>query len=205
MLSEFVVYKIVCKDPLIKDFYIGSTKDLQRRICAHNNTSKNKTSNMKIHEFMRNNGGPENFDFEILHKETFIDIKSTRITEQTYINNLKPTLNINRAHATEENYRQTKLKYSQTEKGKDKQKKLHKTEKYKEKNKINHKLYNATENGNNIIKKSQKKHRQTEKYKIYVEQYKTTDKYKQKCVFYNIYRRAKKHFEKVLKELIKSE
>ena len=64
-----VIYRIYCKNPDIKDCYIGSSKCIYFRMNSHKSVCYNKTIpeyNEKKYEFIRNNGGWDNFDYEIL-------------------------------------------------------------------------------------------------------------------------------------------
>ena len=87
------IYKLYCKDENVKDFYIGSSKNFKGRKYKHNsdcNNENGKAYNIKLYKFIRANGGYNNFDYEILLKTEFDDIK---ILEQEYIKELQPTLN----------------------------------------------------------------------------------------------------------------
>jgi hypothetical protein len=59
------MYKIVCKNPNILGTYIGSTSCFNKRKTDHKcNTinANNKKYNYKIYQFIRDNGGWDNFD-----------------------------------------------------------------------------------------------------------------------------------------------
>ena len=84
-----VIYKIYCKDSTITDYYIGSTKNLYNRKRCHK-CRYNKQSKYKLYNFIRNNGGYNNFDYEILEE---IFIGNLKQYEREYIEKLKPTLN----------------------------------------------------------------------------------------------------------------
>jgi len=92
-----VIYKIYCLDENIKDCYIGSTNDLNRRknqhkFCCINSDSKNY--NLKVYEFIRANSGWDNFDFIILEQfETIINKNDLFKIEGQYIKNNNATLN----------------------------------------------------------------------------------------------------------------
>ena len=88
-----VIYKIYCKDSNITDCYIGSTKNLNNRKSQHKCYCNNKNQrkyNYNIYNFIRNNGGYNNFDYEILEEIYNGDLKQY---EREYIEKLKPTLN----------------------------------------------------------------------------------------------------------------
>ena len=89
-----VIYKIMCRNPDVKDIYIGSTKhhksrESNHRHCAHNPESK--LYNTKLYKKIRENGGWHNWTIQ--HLEICrhgVDIKAR---EKHYYNELKPTLN----------------------------------------------------------------------------------------------------------------
>ena len=59
-----VVYKICCKDPEIKDIYVGSTTNFKRRMSNHKtncNNEKNKHYNYPVYRFIRDHGGFNNW------------------------------------------------------------------------------------------------------------------------------------------------
>ena len=87
------VYKIVCKDPFIKDFYIGCTKHLKRREKEHRIVCNGGKNKKPLYECIRNNGGWENWEFVIL--KTVQELENLFNYETEYIMTLKPTLNIN--------------------------------------------------------------------------------------------------------------
>ena len=70
---------------------IGKTRDVPKRMVLH--TFYSKTSPYKLYEFMRLNGGYENFDYEIL--ETNIAEDQGPLMERHYFNLYQPSLNSN--------------------------------------------------------------------------------------------------------------
>jgi len=89
------IYKIYCKDPEIKEYYIGSSKNLSKRISAHKNHCKSKDT--KVYTYIREHQGWDNFTVEVLEEFECIDSIEKRQKERDYIELLKPTLNKNRA------------------------------------------------------------------------------------------------------------
>lgn len=60
-----LIYKLVCKDVLIKDCYVGSTCNFSRRKNAHKSVCNNQNSkkyNLNVYIFIRDNGNWENWD-----------------------------------------------------------------------------------------------------------------------------------------------
>jgi hypothetical protein len=97
-MLDGVVYKLKSKNPNITEFYIGSSCDMKQRITNHKNNCNNSiipAYNFKVYEFIRNNGGFDNFEFEILLE---VQVKSKKQLknryEAKYIIDFKPELNM---------------------------------------------------------------------------------------------------------------
>lgn len=88
------IYIIICNDDNIKDFYIGSTTNIISRKKQHKSPNSKAYNNI-LYDFIRNNGGFQNFQFKTI-KEVEIENKSdlSRI-ENEQIELLNPTLNSN--------------------------------------------------------------------------------------------------------------
>jgi len=111
---QYTFYEIVCKDEN-KDFiYIGSTKDFKNRKYQHKSSSiniNNPKNNLQVYQFIRENGGWNNFDMnpiEIYECETKTH---ARIREQYWIELKKSKLNKYKAFVPEEERLENKLKY----------------------------------------------------------------------------------------------
>jgi len=85
----YTIYNLFKKDS--NDCYIGKTRDIPKRMALHKYYSKSST--YKLYEFMRTNGGYENFDYEIL--ETDIPKEQGNAKERHYYNLYTPSLNSN--------------------------------------------------------------------------------------------------------------
>jgi hypothetical protein len=85
------VYKIVCKDPTITEFYIGSTKNLNKRIISHKCNSNKK--NYKVYNFIKENGGWDNWNIIVEQETPNYEKYDREILEQSYIELLEPQLN----------------------------------------------------------------------------------------------------------------
>ena len=125
-----VIYRIYCKNPDITECYIGSTIDLYNRFKGHKSCVNNKNLNnynLKIYQFIRDNGDWGNFDKEILEYYPCKDEKELKLREQEYISKYKPTLNMFNAYSTEEIKKEQKQKkdkkFRESEKGKKAQQK----------------------------------------------------------------------------------
>ena len=94
------VYKISCVDENIKEFYIGSTDDLQKRIYKHQERYINY--NQYVYKFIRENGGISNWEINPIEIFSFLTKEELRQHEQFYLDEYKPQLNTNRAYRTQE-------------------------------------------------------------------------------------------------------
>jgi hypothetical protein len=89
--SNTIIYKIVCRDPNIKDLYVGHTTNFVNRKLSHKNNSINDKS--KLYEVIRKNGGWENWNMEIVNFFNCRDLYEARLKEQEYFISLNATLN----------------------------------------------------------------------------------------------------------------
>ena len=98
------LYKIKCLTS--DDFYIGSTCNFKRRTYEHRTRFKCNVRNQndKLYDFMRINGGLDNFTFEILFTFDNINKKDLKIKENKLITDLKPSLNAIKSFNTKEEY-----------------------------------------------------------------------------------------------------
>jgi len=64
MAETGFIYKLCCRDPTIKDVYVGSSKNLRVRKSHHKNkcnTQNCKEYNYNVYRFIRDNGGFDNW------------------------------------------------------------------------------------------------------------------------------------------------
>jgi len=67
--EQTFIYKITCKDETITDCYVGHTTNMTERKDKHKHnciTEKSKAYHYKVYEFIRFNGGWDNFKMEIV-------------------------------------------------------------------------------------------------------------------------------------------
>jgi len=95
--SEAKIYKIVCKDINVKEIYIGSTcNELKKRKNQHKtrcNNSNDKKYNLNVYQYIRKNGGWQNFDMIIIEKFECNDKLELHARERYWLENLGATLN----------------------------------------------------------------------------------------------------------------
>lgn len=93
---EYYIYKICCKDLSIKDCYIGSTKDINKRQIQHRSSCSNETqnnSNCMIYQFIRENGNWDNWQMTIVETINCETKNDALIRERYWIETLKANLN----------------------------------------------------------------------------------------------------------------
>lgn len=99
MNIEGVIYKIQKKDGKEHECYIGSTKNLKERIRRHKICLKTGHQ-QKIYRYIRDNGGIDNYNFEVLEKINLVNssIKFLKEREQFYYTKYKPSMNMIRPY-----------------------------------------------------------------------------------------------------------
>ena len=115
--SNTVIYRLYSKNPNIKDDYIGHATNFVKRQTNHNsscnNTSdKNKDYNRKVYKYIRENGGFDNWQFEILVYADLKDKYEAKKLEKHYIKIFKPTLNVDDVAQTPEEKAENRKKYN---------------------------------------------------------------------------------------------
>lgn len=96
-MNPIEIYKIYCNDNNITDFYIGSSVSTYNRFLQHRKSYKNEKKS-KLYDCIRENGGIDNWKYEILERD--ISKEFQRLKEQEYIDKLNPSLNERRAFIT---------------------------------------------------------------------------------------------------------
>jgi hypothetical protein len=96
--SKTYIYKLVCKDPNITDKYVGHTTDPRHRKSRHKcscNNPNGKDYNLWVYQFIRANGGWDNWEMIIIQCICCIDAHDARTHERRCLDELKATLNGN--------------------------------------------------------------------------------------------------------------
>ena len=153
--ESYTIYKIYSKDN--KYLYIGSTKDIYKRMSKHKQESNNKNSkkyNYKIYKTIRDNGGWSEFLVEKI-EDIYCNKKNAYIRETELIKNMNSNLNSINAYASPDDVKEQA-----------------KTYRLKNKEKIN--LYKNTKNncdcGGSYSTKHKAKHLKTNKHKQHEQQ-----------------------------------
>jgi hypothetical protein len=105
-----LIYKLCCKDPIITDEYIGSTCNKNRRKQQHKcycNNENMEAYNRLVYQFIRANGGFDNFDLIVIEEYPCESKLQLEMKEREYIERLRPTLNKNIPARTLQEYRET--------------------------------------------------------------------------------------------------
>lgn len=89
--SNTIIYKIFCRDPSIKELYIGHTTNFVNRKYAHKISCKN--CNSKLYTFIRENGGWDNWKILIIDDVECNNFEEARKVEQNYIDKYNSDLN----------------------------------------------------------------------------------------------------------------
>ena len=126
--SKTIIYKICCKDPNIKDVYVGSTTNFRIRKNTHKTACNNpngKEYNTYKYQFIRENGGWQNWNMIMIKEYSKCESKRQCLKkERRYIEKLNATLNREIPGRTNKEYYKDNSEYILT-----------KQKKYNEKNK----------------------------------------------------------------------
>ena len=159
--TKSIIYKLCCKNPEIKQIYIGSTaNEIRKRKNQHKSDCYNKNResyNLYVYQFIRDNGGFQNWSIIIIENYPCENKRELEKKERYYIELLNATLNSINSYTTEE---------EKKEQYKDYQKK------YKEK--INEKIKKEKYTcicGSNIRLVEKKRHLKSKKHLNYIRLY----------------------------------
>ena len=178
--SQTIIYKLCCKDPSIIDIYIGHTTNFIQRKNSHKTSCNNKNDkkyNQYVYQFIRNNGGWDNWSMLQIDLKECNDKREAELIEHNYIESLKATLNNNKPHAM---CKENPQKYKKDWYEENKEEILEKAKENYEQNKeqkLEYQKQYAQENKEHISEK-QKEYREknkeylSEQKKIYREQHK---------------------------------
>jgi hypothetical protein len=101
-LYEIIIYKLCCKDPQITDIYIGHTKNFTQRKNTHKTNCCNENNinyNRYVYNFIRENGGWENWLMIELEKHNCKNKREAESIEHNWILKLGAKLNVNKPYA----------------------------------------------------------------------------------------------------------
>ena len=107
--ANSIIYKLCCKDTSIIDIYIGSTTNKTKRKQHHKHYCNNETRedyNRHVYQFIRVNGGFENFDMIVIENYPCKNKTELETRERYWLEQLKATLNKRIPSRTIEEYRE---------------------------------------------------------------------------------------------------
>lgn len=163
--SRTIFYKLCCKNPEITNIYVGHTTDFIRRKQQHKdncNAVNSKKYNYYVYQFIRENGGWNNFDMIVLEQLSCENKYDAELRERYWLEELKASLNKYIPTRTKQEYHETNR---EQKKERDKEYREQNREKISEKKK--EKI--ECECGSNIRKSDLARHRKTKKHLEYLE------------------------------------
>jgi predicted GIY-YIG superfamily endonuclease len=107
--SNSQIYKLCCNDTEITYIYIGSTTNFSRRKSAHKSScckENGKSYNYRVYQFIRSNGGWDNWDMVQIEAYEAKDKHDLHSRERYWIEMLKPSLNKQIPTRTQKEYRE---------------------------------------------------------------------------------------------------
>ena len=145
--------------------YIGSTTDFDKRMKDHIYECKYVRRQLRLYEFIHNNGGWDNFD---MVKVCDCDEEERNKMEQYHINFIKPTLNSMKSYQSENEWKeyQKRVCNEYYEKNRDKIRRSQKE--YYDKNKKLQKTPNC-ECGGFVSKRNKARHLKTNLHRSYLQ------------------------------------
>ena len=101
------IYKIICLDIDVKEFYIGHTTNIKQRDNTHkqNCNPNHSKSDMNLYKFIREHGGYDNRHMEIIESYKCENLNQACEREQYWIEQMNPELNDRKANLTAEEKR----------------------------------------------------------------------------------------------------
>lgn len=112
--SNTTIYKLCCNDPEITDVYVGHTTDFTCRKHRHKyrcNTGKDKAYNLYVYQFIRDNGGWDNWSMIEIERISCIDGNDVLKQERRCIELLGATLNKQVPSRTKHEYDMSRKEY----------------------------------------------------------------------------------------------
>lgn len=94
--NSTIIYKIVCKDSTVTDFYVGKTIDLKNRMRKHRQDSQRQDrQHLNLYRVINANGGWDNWNVVILETANLQSDQQARKLEHDWWKRLNPSLNHN--------------------------------------------------------------------------------------------------------------
>jgi hypothetical protein len=145
--SRTIIYKLCCLDQSINDIYIGHTTEFTKRKNSHKSDC-NLNQKIKVYEFIRENGGWENWNMVQIEEYPCKNNREAESREAYWMKELNSTLNSRNSYRTLEERR----------------------EQYKQADKKRKHNVNRIEN----VRNQKREYQKSDKRKEYVKQYRQT-------------------------------
>ena len=169
--SKTFIYKLCCNDINIKDIYVGHSTDYKSRNQSHKkscNNVNNKSYNAYKYQFIRDNGGYENWRMIKLYDYPCNSKREAEMEEDKTMRELGATLNSYRAYVTEEEKKEWQKQYEEKRKNDPKriqQQKEYRKKKYEDnKEESNKKCKEWRENNKEHLKEYNEKRKNNPEY-----------------------------------------
>ena len=194
--NKGMIYKLVCNDLNIKECYVGSTTNFIKRKYKHKsdcNNEKSKDYNFNRYNFIRNNGGWENWSMVLVENFNCESKRELEQRERFWFEKLKSTLNSHKPYITEEENKEYHEEYHKEYRDNNKKQILKQRKEYYEKKKkeiLEHNKEYRDNNKEQILKQK----------KEYYEKNKKKLKEKYNCVCGSILRLSDKSRHKKSKK-----
>jgi hypothetical protein len=117
--SKGLIYKLCCKDPNIKEIYIGSTVNFRNRKSKHKDSCTNlnhEEYNYKKSRFIREHGGWENWEMILVEYYNATDRLDLRKRERYWFDELSAKLNSVKPYTSEEERKNNEIEYRENHK-----------------------------------------------------------------------------------------
>lgn len=142
--SNTIVYMLCCKDPTITDVYVGHTTNLPKRKASHKSRCNNPKCgeyNMYVYQFIRENGGWENWEMIVLETASCVDGDDARKLEREWFEKKGASLNKYIPLVTEEEQSEKNKIYHQEHKDEISERKKIYRQEHKDELNIKKKIY----------------------------------------------------------------
>lgn len=119
--SKTIFYRIVCNDLNIKDCYVGHTTNFIKRKQCHKiycNKEIYKEYNFKVYQFIRENGGWNNWSMIMIEQISCENFNEASKLERKFLEEYKATLNMKIPARTKNEYEEYKKEYKEDNKEK---------------------------------------------------------------------------------------
>ena len=106
--ANCMFYRLVCRDPTVKEVYVGHTTDESNRRRKHKNDCTNEKGakyNFFVYRFIRDHGGFDNWQMLVEEKLAVADDVAARLRERYWCEHFNATLNSNVPGRTRVEYR----------------------------------------------------------------------------------------------------